>query len=169
MSDTDTITFDPAEHNVGEVLDYLADAEPDEVQRVLDAERDGKARKGVLDFTADEDDGDDDQGDGDLGPLGATTALREDYMGRNLVDPTGTAKDYMGRATTSTVDYNGQALRRTIRSMALAVTLGQEVQYADGTKYVVKTAGTTHATVAPASPAVGADVTDGTAVLTRTR
>jgi hypothetical protein len=48
------------------------------------------------------------------------------------------------------------------------VTQGQLIQYATGQDFVVKTAGTTAAS-APAVPAVGADVTDGTAVLTRTR
>lgn len=154
--------WDPGEHTVAEVVEYLdglGDDETDERDRVLAAEAEGKARKGVLERAEPE----------GVGPLGATTVLREDFMGRDLVDPTGTATDYMGRATTATADYNGQPLRRTIRSMALAVTLGQEIQYADGAKLVVKTAGTTHATVAPASPAVGEDVTDGTAVLTRQR
>ncbi|WP_344341445.1 hypothetical protein, partial [Kitasatospora putterlickiae] len=40
--------FDPAEHTVPEVLDHLADADEDETARVLAAELDGLARKGVL-------------------------------------------------------------------------------------------------------------------------
>lgn len=42
--------FDPDEHTVDEVLDYLTsdDIEDDETERVLDAERKGKQRKGIL-------------------------------------------------------------------------------------------------------------------------
>ena len=40
-------TFDPGEHTVDEVLQYLED-NPDEVDTVLDLESEGKARKGVL-------------------------------------------------------------------------------------------------------------------------
>lgn len=165
MTDTDTPdveVFDPAEHTVAEVAEYLAglgdedDAEA-ERERVLAAEAEGKARKGVLE-----------RAEG-VGPLGATSVLRDDFAGRALVTPGTVSKDYLGRATTATTDFLGRSLRRTIRSMALVTTLGQEIEYADGTEYTVTTAGTTHATVAPASPAVGATVTDGTAVLTRTR
>lgn len=41
--------FDPAEHTVDDVQAYLADADADERQRVLDAEQAGKARKSILD------------------------------------------------------------------------------------------------------------------------
>lgn len=40
--------FDPAGHTADEVNDYLAAADADERERVLAAEYDGKARKGVL-------------------------------------------------------------------------------------------------------------------------
>lgn len=40
--------FDPAEHTVAEVNDYLDRADDDERERVLALERDGQARKGVL-------------------------------------------------------------------------------------------------------------------------
>lgn len=40
--------FDPGEHTVPEVNDYLNTAEPAEQVRVLEAERAGKARKGIL-------------------------------------------------------------------------------------------------------------------------
>lgn len=40
--------FDPGEHNVDEVLEYLADATPEEQQRVLAAEAEGKNRKSLL-------------------------------------------------------------------------------------------------------------------------
>ena len=46
--------FDPAKHNQDEVLAYLGDAKPDEVERVKAAEAadGGKQRKSVADFTA---------------------------------------------------------------------------------------------------------------------
>lgn len=40
--------FDPAEHDLDEVRDYLATASPEEAARVREAERAGKARKGIL-------------------------------------------------------------------------------------------------------------------------
>lgn len=40
--------FDPADHTVAEVNAYLDTAEPAEQVRVLEAERAGKARKGIL-------------------------------------------------------------------------------------------------------------------------
>lgn len=40
--------FDPAEHNVDDVVAHLASAGPGERDRVLAAERTGKARAGVL-------------------------------------------------------------------------------------------------------------------------
>lgn len=41
--------FDPSEHDVKGVLDYLETADDGERKRVLDAEKSGKNRKGVLD------------------------------------------------------------------------------------------------------------------------
>jgi hypothetical protein len=43
--------FDPSEHTVAEVQDYL-EANPDDADRVLDAERAGKKRVGVADAVA---------------------------------------------------------------------------------------------------------------------
>lgn len=40
--------YEPSAHGVDEVNTYLADAEPDEVARVLAAEAEGKARKGIV-------------------------------------------------------------------------------------------------------------------------
>lgn len=40
--------FDPSLHTVGEVLAYLADADPEEVGRVLALERRGRARMEIL-------------------------------------------------------------------------------------------------------------------------
>lgn len=39
---------DPADFTVDQVNAYLENAEEDEVERVLEAERDGEARKGIL-------------------------------------------------------------------------------------------------------------------------
>ena len=40
--------FDPAEHTVAQVNAYLADADEDERARVLAAEADGRARRGIV-------------------------------------------------------------------------------------------------------------------------
>lgn len=98
----------------------------------------------------------------------ATTALREDYLGRDLQAPTVNSLDSLGIATTSTTDRLGRALRRTLRVNSTAYGLGTELAYVDGKKFTVTTAGTTAASE-QAAPAVGATVTDGTAVLTRTK
>lgn len=45
---TDNAAYDPGEHTVEEVLDHLAGADQAEQARVFDAERDGKARAGIL-------------------------------------------------------------------------------------------------------------------------
>src|SRR5918995_2643601 len=96
----------------------------------------------------------------------ATTTFREDYLGRDLQAPTVNALDHLGRTTTATVDATGRALRRVLRANTVAVTLGQELQFAGGTKYVVTIAGTTAASE-PTAPAVGATVADRTATLLR--
>jgi hypothetical protein len=96
----------------------------------------------------------------------ATTTFREDYLGRDLVAPTSNALDYIGRVTTSTVDFVGRSLRRGVRANTTAVTLGQEIQVTGGEKIVVTVAGTT-AAAPPTAPAVGATVADGTATILR--
>jgi hypothetical protein len=96
----------------------------------------------------------------------ATTNFREDFIGRDLVTPTSTAKDSLGRLTTSTADSLGRPLRRVLRANSTAVTLGQELQFTGGEKFVVTIAGTT-AVAQPTAPAVGATVADGTATLLR--
>lgn len=161
----DVDVFDPGAHTVAEVLDYV-EANPDERDAVLAAEAEGKARKGILEPLSVDDDNDDEGGG--LGPLEATTTLREDFMGRDLVAPGTNALDFMGRATTSTADYSGRPLRRQLRANSTAVVLGAELQFTGGEKFVVTTAGTTAASQ-PTAPAVGATVADGTAVLTRTK
>jgi hypothetical protein len=98
----------------------------------------------------------------------ATTTFREDYLGRDLVTPASNSLDSLGRATTATVDHIGRALRRVLRANTTAVTLGQELQFAAGTKYTVTVAGTTAASE-PTPPAVNATVADGTATLLRTK
>jgi hypothetical protein len=98
----------------------------------------------------------------------ATTTFREDYLGRDLQAPTVNALDHLGRVTTATVDAVGRGLRRVIRPVSAAVTLGQEIQVTDGKKYTVTVAGTTGASD-PTPPAVGSTVADGTATLLRTR
>ena len=98
----------------------------------------------------------------------ATTALREDYLGRDLVAPTSASLDHLGRVTTSTVDYTGRALRRTLRVNSTPYALGVEFAYVDGKKFVVTIAGTT-AGSEPTAPAVGATVADGTATIQRTK
>lgn len=98
----------------------------------------------------------------------ATTTLREDYLGRDLVAPTSAALDWLGRATTSTVDVMGRPLRRGVRANSTAVALGQEIQFTGGEKFITTVAGTT-AAGPPAAPAIGATVADGTATLRRER
>ena len=96
----------------------------------------------------------------------ATTSLREDFLGRDLQNPTVNALDFLGRSMSSTADSLGRPLRRVLRPVSSAVTLNQELQTAAGTKYVVTVAGTTGASD-PTPPAVGATVADGTATLRR--
>lgn len=97
----------------------------------------------------------------------ATTTFRDDHMGRDLVTPASASKDFLGRATTSGVDYLGRALTRVVRANDTAYTLGTFVEFTGGQEFTVTTAGTS-ASSQPTAPAVGATVTDGTAVLTRT-
>jgi hypothetical protein len=98
----------------------------------------------------------------------ATTTFRSDFLDRDLQNPTVNALDYMGRTVTATNDRLGRPLRRAIRPISSAVTLGQEIQVTDNKRYVVTVAGTTGASD-PTPPAVGATVADGTATLLRTR
>ena len=98
----------------------------------------------------------------------ATTNFREDWFGQDLTAPTTNALDYLGRSVTATTGYVGTPLRRILRTNSTAVTLGQELQFAGGEKFVVTIAGTTAASP-PAAPAVGATVADGGATLRRER
>jgi hypothetical protein len=98
----------------------------------------------------------------------ATTTFRESFDGHDLVNPGTNALDFLGRATTSTTDYMGRALRRPVRTNTTAVALGAEIQFSGGEKFTVTIAGTTAASP-PAAPAVGGSVVDGGATLLRTR
>lgn len=97
----------------------------------------------------------------------ATTTFRDDFLGRDIATPTTTARDFLGRLTTSTTDYAGRALTRGLRANSTAVTLGQLLEFTGGEEFVVTVAGTTAASQ-PTAPAVGATVADGTATLERT-
>lgn len=96
----------------------------------------------------------------------ATTIYREDFLGRDLQNPTVNALDFLGRPVTATADGSGRPLRRIIRPVSAAVTLDQELQTAAGAKYIVVVAGTTGASD-PTPPAVGATVVNGTCTLLR--
>lgn len=98
----------------------------------------------------------------------AVSALREDYLGRDLITPATNSMDPIGRLTTTTADYLGRPLKRTLRVNSTAYTLNTELSFAGGNKFTVTTAGTT-AAAEPGSPAVNATVADGTATLTRTK
>lgn len=97
----------------------------------------------------------------------ATTTKRDDYLGRDIITPASAAKDYLGRDTTSTVDYLGRAMTRDLRVNSTAYGLSALIEFSGGEEFTVTTAGTT-AVSAPTAPAVGATVADGTATLTRT-
>lgn len=62
--------FNPADHTAQEVKDHLAAADPEEFARVIGAERDGKGRVSVLNFTQDMA-----EGTGTLGPDGYTRVV----------------------------------------------------------------------------------------------
>ena len=98
----------------------------------------------------------------------AATSFREDWLGRDLVNPTGTALDYLGRTVGATTGYLGTPLGRGVRTNSTAVALGAELQFVGGEKFTVTIAGTTAASP-PAAPAVNASIADGTATLLRTR
>jgi hypothetical protein len=94
----------------------------------------------------------------------ATTIFRRDHLLRKVVDPTGTAKDFIGRVTTSTVDSNGRLLVGKVFAGTTAYTLGEYIEVAGTTVYKVTVGGTT-AAGAPTAPGYGATVVSGTATL----
>lgn len=79
-----TEEFDPAEHTVSEIVEHV-DANPDDRDRVLEAEQDGKARKGVLGLG---------ESGGPMDYLGRLVASDTDQLGRSIDD----GRDYLGRA-----------------------------------------------------------------------
>lgn len=68
MSTETQTPYEPADHTVEEVVEYLATASPEEVQRVQEAEAAGKDRAGIRDYTPQE------AQDGPQEPAGATEA-----------------------------------------------------------------------------------------------
>lgn len=100
----------------------------------------------------------------------ATTTRKEDYLGRDLVNPTpGTsqATDSDGRAVQAgDVDYLGRSLTSKPWTATTAIAVGTVV-YVAGGELTATVAGTTGAT-APAAPALGATVADGTVTWQRT-
>jgi len=82
--------YDPSAHNMDDVLEYLA-AHPDQVETVLAAEQDGKARKGVLSYTVEDAQAEADQAAADLAqpepwsPEGA--GLDDDGYTREVIYP----------------------------------------------------------------------------------
>ena len=91
----------------------------------------------------------------------ATTTFRRDFLGRKLTTPASNSLDYLGRATTSTVDPIGHNLIATVRANTTPYALGAFVEFAAGTFYVCTVNGTSAASE-PSVPANGATVTDGT-------
>ena len=94
----------------------------------------------------------------------ATTLFRRDHLLRKVVDPTGTAKDYIGRATTASVDSDGRGLVAIVFPASTVVALGSYVEVAGTTVYKVTVGGTT-AAGAPTAPGYGSTVVSGTATL----
>jgi hypothetical protein len=85
-----------------------------------------------------------------------------------LVNPTGTALDFLGRTVGTTTGFLGTPLRRGVRTNSTVVATGAEIQFTGGEKFVVVAGGTTSASP-PAAPAVGLTVADGSATLRRER
>jgi hypothetical protein len=95
----------------------------------------------------------------------ATTTFRRDFLLRKVLNPGTTATDYMGRATTSTVDNMGRNLIAIDWPGAVSVTLGQYLNVvATSIIYQVTVAGTAGA-AAPTAPGVGNTVASGTATV----
>ena len=91
----------------------------------------------------------------------ATTTFRRDFLGRKLATPASNSLDYLGRATTGTVDSTGRLLVAAVRANTTPYTLGTQVEFTTGELFVA-TVGGTSAASQPAVPANGATVADGT-------
>ena len=95
----------------------------------------------------------------------ATSTFRRDHLLRRLVTPASDSKDYLNRATTSTVDYLGRSVTAIDWPGAVSVTLGQYIDVAASRiVYQVTVAGTA-AAGAPTAPGVGNTVASGGATL----
>lgn len=101
----------------------------------------------------------------------ATTTRKEDYLGRDLVNATpGTsqATDSLGRAVSAgDVDFLGRPLTSKPHAISTVYTVGTVVYLAGGAELTCEVAGTSGG-VAPAAPALGATVVDGTVTWRRT-
>ena len=97
----------------------------------------------------------------------ASTTFRRDFLGRQLITPSGTGTDYMGRLIlASDKDYMGRALVAKQWAISTAFTLGQTMQGANSStiEYACTVAGTTLGSGSgPVAPGYGLTVTDGTA------
>ncbi len=95
----------------------------------------------------------------------ATTTLRRDFLLRRVVDPTGTAKDYLGRLTTATVDSDGRALVARDFPGAVSAVNGEYIDI-PATRIVYKVESTgTFGAAAPTAPGVGSTVVSGTVTM----
>ena len=93
----------------------------------------------------------------------ATTLFRRDHLLRAVTDPTGTAKDSLGRLTTSTADYLGRSLVAKPFAGTTAVVLGEYMQLVAGTPLFQTTVAGTTAAGAPTAPGYGNTVVSNTA------
>jgi hypothetical protein len=93
----------------------------------------------------------------------ATTIFRRDHLLRRVVDPTGTAKDFLGRNTTATLDSDGRALIAIDFPVSTVVATGDYIDI-PATRIVYRvTVGGTTAAAAPTAPGVGNTVVSNTA------
>lgn len=90
----------------------------------------------------------------------ATTTQRRDYLSRKLVTPASASTDYLGRATTSTVDALGRTLIAPVRANTTAYVIGNYVEFSTGELFICEVAGTSAASQ-PTVPANGVTVADG--------
>jgi hypothetical protein len=95
----------------------------------------------------------------------ATTTLRRDHLLRRLVTPASDSRDYLNRATTSTVDHLGRAVVARDFPGAVAAVNGEFIDI-PATRIVYKVESTgTFAAGAPTAPGVGNTVVSGTVTM----
>lgn len=94
----------------------------------------------------------------------ATTLFRRDHLLRAVVDPTGTAKDFLGRNMTSTADYLGRLMVAKPFAGTTAYAVAEYMQLVAGTPlFKVPVGGNgTSAAGAPTAPGPGLTVVNGT-------